>query len=79
MKKDIKFEEAMASLNTAVNKLESGELSLDESLKVFEEAIALIKVCNDKLNTAEQKVRILIEAADGVTTDAPFDVNKNEN
>ncbi len=79
MKKDIKFEEAIKSLDIAVTKLEGGELSLDESIKVFEEAITLIKICNEKLSNAEQKVRILIESQDDCVTDAPFDLNTNEN
>ena len=79
MKKNIKFEEAISSLEIAVSKLEGGELSLDESIEVFEEAVALIKVCNEKLSSAEQKVRVLIESGDGSITDAPFDININEN
>jgi len=79
MKKDIKFEQAIESLDIAVSKLEGGELSLDESIKVFEEAIALIKTCNEKLSAAEQRVRVLIESQDGSVTDAPFDIGSNEN
>lgn len=78
MKKDMKFEQAIESLDIAVSKLEGGELSLDESIKVFEEAIALIKICNEKLSTAEQKVRVLVESQDGSITDAPFDLNSDE-
>lgn len=79
MKKDIKFEEAIEALDTAVTRLESGELSLDDSIKVFEESIGLIKICNEKLSAAEQKVRVLIESQDGSVTDAPFDLDTNEN
>ena len=79
MKKDIKFEQAIESLDTAVTKLESGELSLDESLKVFEEAISLIKICNERLSAAEQKIRVLVESGDGSVTDAPFDLSTDEN
>ena len=79
MKKDIKFEQAIESLDIAVSKLECGEISLDESIKVFEEAIALIKTCNEKLSAAEQRVRVLIESQDGSVTDAPFDIGSNEN
>ena len=79
MKKDIKFEQAIESLDIAVSKLEGGELSLDVSIKVFEEAIALIKTCNEKLSAAEQRVRVLIESQDGSVTDAPFDIGSNEN
>ncbi len=75
MKKNINFEEAMISLEDIVKKLESGALSLDDSLKAFEEGIGLVKLCNSKLDDAEQKVKILIEGKDGAVTDAPFDVS----
>ena len=78
MKKNINFEDAMLSLEDVVRRLESGSLSLDESLKAFEEGIELVKVCNKKLDDAEQKVKILIEGNDGTVTDAPFDVSSNE-
>lgn len=73
MKKNVTFEEAMLSLDNAVARLESGTLSLDESLATFEEAVKLIKLCNEKINSAEQKVKMLIENADGSVIDAPFD------
>lgn len=79
MKKNIKFEEALLLLEDIVKKLENGSLSLDESLKKFEEAVELVKFCNSKLEAAEQKVRILTEGADGTVSDAPFDLNDNEN
>ena len=78
MKKNISFEEAMTNLEDAVARLEGGALSLDESLKTFEEAVALVKVCNEKISSAEQKVKMLIEGADGVVTDVPFDSVANE-
>ena len=74
MKNNLTFEEAMRLLDDAVSKLESGSLTLDESLATFEEAIKLIKVCNEKINSAEQKVKMLIQNADGTVTDVPFDV-----
>lgn len=73
MKKDVSFEEAMINLESEVKKLESGNMTLDESLSAFEQAIKLIKVCNEKLDLAEKRVRILTEAADGTVTDMPFD------
>jgi exodeoxyribonuclease VII small subunit len=73
MKKDIKFEEAMSSLEDIVKKLEANSLSLDESLSAFEEAVKLVKLCNSKLENAENKVRILTEEADGSVTDKPFE------
>ena len=74
MKNNVTFEEGMRALDEAVSKLESGSLTLDESLATFEEAVKLIKVCNEKINSAEQKVKMLIQNADGSVTDAPFDV-----
>ena len=78
MKKNMSFEEAMMALENAVDKLENGEQSLDESLTTFEEAVKLIKICNAKLDAAEQKVRILVESSDGTVTDAPFDKINND-
>ncbi len=77
MKKNITFEEAMTSLEDAVRRLEGGSLTLEESLKEFEEAVKLVKFCNEKLETAEQRVRILTEGEDGSVTDVPF-VNTDE-
>ncbi len=76
--KDINFEGAMAKLEEAVLRLEGGELSLDESIKLFEDAIALVRMCNEKLANAEQRVKILVEGADGSVSDAPFACD-NEN
>ena len=73
MKKNMNFEEALSSLEDIVRMLEAGSLSLDESLKAFEDAVRLVKLCNEKLDSAEQKVRILTEGQDGVVTDLPFD------
>lgn len=53
------FEKSLASLNRIIEKIEGGSLSLDESLKYFEEGIALIRGCQKTLAEAEQKVQIL--------------------
>lgn len=74
MKNNVTFEEALLSLDEAVSKLEGGSLTLDESLATFENAVKLIKICNEKINSAEQKVKMLIENAEGTVTDVPFDV-----
>ena len=75
MDKNIKFEDAILQLEGIVRKLEAGSLSLDESLSAFEEAVGLVKLCNEKLEAAEQKVRILTEGDDGCVSDLPFDEN----
>ncbi len=61
------FEESIKRLEEIVRALESGEIGLDESLKLYEEGIALVRVCNQKLEDAEQKIRIL-EENNGETT-----------
>ena len=69
---NITFEEAVARLEQIVRSMEEGKLSLDDSLKAFEEGIALVRFCNGKLDAAEQRVRILLTGEDGAMTTAPF-------
>ena len=72
-KSEICFEKAMAELETIVESLEGGELTLDKSLEEFERAISLVRICEAKLSEAKQRVKILIEAQDGSVTDKDFD------
>jgi exodeoxyribonuclease VII small subunit len=72
MKKNISFEEAISTLEEIVRKLESSNLTLDESLDSFKAAVELVKICNDKLEGAKQEVKILVEGQDGTVSDAPF-------
>ena len=72
MSKEIKFEEAIVKLEDAVRLLEGGTLSLDESIEKYEEALKYVRICNETLDKAEQKVKILTESADGSITDRPF-------
>ena len=72
--KDMNFEEAMTKLEGEVKKLEGGNMTLDESIAAFEEAVKLIGVCNKQLENAERRVRLLTEASDGTVTDVPFDI-----
>ena len=65
------FEEEMAKLETIVTELEKGDLSLDDSLKKFEEGINISKDCNSMLETAEKKISILLEN-DGEITEESF-------
>ena len=59
------FEKAMERLEQIIDDLESGSLSLDESIKVFEEGVDLSKKCHKKLTEAETKVKQLIKNDDG--------------
>lgn len=58
---DLTFEQSMKLLEEKVKALESGELTLDESLENFAIGISLIKNCHQKLNQAEQKIEILLD------------------
>jgi len=59
--KSMDFEKAMQDLETLVEKMESGDLSLDESLQLFEQGVKLTRQCQQSLKEAEQKVSILLE------------------
>ena len=72
-KKKITFEEAMCEREDKVSGLESGNMTLEESLKAFTEAMSLLNVCNSKLDDAKQQVRVLVEKQDGTVSDSPFD------
>jgi exodeoxyribonuclease VII small subunit len=55
------FEAALEQLQTTVKKLESGELTLEQSLQQFEEGVRLTRVCQDQLSAAEKRVEILMK------------------
>ena len=69
---EITFESALARLEALVRTLEAGNEDLDASLAAFEEGISLVRFCTEKLESAEQKVKILLTDADGVR-EAPFE------
>lgn len=58
------FEGQMAQLEALVGRLESGELSLDEAMKTFEQGIQLTRHCQQALDEAEQKVQVLLGQGD---------------
>ncbi len=69
--------QSLTELQTLVERLESGELSLEESLGAFEQGIRLTRECQTSLSQAEQKVQILLER-DGELSEAPFDAEGDE-
>ena len=79
-KKAMTFEEAMQKLEASVASLESGKLTLDEALSVFEEGISLVKKCRNDLDSAEQKIEMLLKDKNGnASGDAvPFVQKENE-
>jgi exodeoxyribonuclease VII small subunit len=60
MSKELNFEELITKLEEITNKLEKEQLSLDDSVKLFEEGMKITKECNSKLEDAEKKITILI-------------------
>lgn len=66
------FEVAMRALETVVETLENGELSLEESLSLFEEGIALVRLCTSRLDEAEKRIDLLVENSDGTVAFRPF-------
>lgn len=56
------FEQALTRLEGIVDTLSKGRLSLDQAMAEFEEGISLFRLCDEKLRSAEQRVRILTES-----------------
>jgi len=70
------FEDSLKKLETIVDKLEKGDLSLEDSLKLFEEGVGLSAVCKKELEEAEGKVEMLIKQRDGSLKTEPFPTGK---
>jgi exodeoxyribonuclease VII small subunit len=60
-KQEVDFEAALEELEALVERMEEGELSLEESLKTYERGIALSRACQKSLDAAEQRIQILSE------------------
>ncbi len=73
MKKE-KFEQALERLEVLVETLETGNLPLEETLKVFEEGMKLASFCETKLNETQKKVEMLIKNQSGQTEVVDFDL-----
>lgn len=66
------YEDLSGELDEVVRKLEAGDLSLAESLALFERSIQLAEQCNALLDRAELRVRQLVQGPDGRVSDQPF-------
>ncbi len=73
------FEKALAELETIVGKLEAGELSLDESLEIFEKGVEMARFLRTELEKAEKKVEILLKDAEGKIQPKPLDLSEDKN
>lgn len=68
-----KFETSLKKLEEVVRRLEGGSLSLDDSLKAFEEGVKHASFCARKLDEAERKVEVLLKQRDGSFSREPFE------
>ncbi len=71
------FEEQLTALETVVERLERGELSLDESVRLFEEGVKLSNACKKELETAEGKIQVLVENGSGGVRVAELEVEES--
>lgn len=78
MPEEIKFEKAMERLSKIVEELESGDVSLEDAIKKYEEGVRLSKSCQDQLTKAEKKIEMLSKSLDGSLTRVPFEEGSGE-
>lgn len=76
-KKAATFEQALEELEELVERLEAGDLPLEEALTDFERGVKLTRECQQKLASAEQKVRVLMEES-GEIRELPFDADDSQ-
>jgi exodeoxyribonuclease VII small subunit len=73
------FEEKLAALESVVEKLERGDLPLDESVRLFEEGVTLSDACKKELEEAEGRIQVLVERGNRmVTADLDVEVEEDE-
>jgi exodeoxyribonuclease VII small subunit len=77
-KQDLSFEAALKELEKIVAKLESPELTLSGALEQFEKGVALMKVCDSHLKSAEGKIRELLAGTDGEFIESVLGVSGGE-
>ncbi|KMT21352.1 exodeoxyribonuclease VII small subunit [Clostridium cylindrosporum] len=71
-KKEKNFEGAIDRLEEIVTKMESEELSLEESIDIFKEGMDLVALCNARLDEAEQKINSIVKAKNGEVQEEEF-------
>ncbi len=69
---ELSFDQALQKLEELVGKLESGTLSLEDSMEAFEKAVKLSQLCDKKLAAAEQKIQKLVKMPDGSLKKEPI-------
>ncbi len=76
MTEKFQFEKALEDLEKIVGAMESGELTLDQALKKYEEGVALVRACQTKLTDAEKKIEVLTRMLDGSLKKEPFEIDE---
>lgn len=76
-RKKLDYEASVLELESLVNRLEQGDISLEESLKLYESGVLLTRDCQDALQAAEQKVQMLLKQS-GQSTLVDFDSDNAE-
>ena len=72
-KKEMEFEVALKKLEHIVQDLETGDMSLEQALKQYEEGVRMADVCSKRLTEAEKKVEVLMKTSSGKLKTAPFE------
>ena len=67
-----KFEDELADLETIVSQIDSGQLSLEESISAFERGVALVRSLNQKLDEIERRVEVLVRDSRGELKKSPY-------
>lgn len=63
---DLTYEQAALELEGVVRLLENGDLPLEESIKMFEQGIGLVRLCSKQLDDIEKRITLLVEGKDGL-------------
>lgn len=72
---EMTFEQSIDALEALVKRLEDGGIDLDESLRIYEQAVALRDHCRSILEDGERRIRKIMESADGTVREEEFDVD----
>ncbi len=78
-KKELSFEDAVRRLEKIAAELECENIALDQSLKLYEEGVGLIRYCNTMLEEAERKIKILTVNADGELEEKELSASADKN
>lgn len=78
VKKEMEFEAALKKLETIVENLETGDLTLEAALKQYEEGVRLADICSKRLSEAEKKVEVLMRTSGGKFKTVAFENDEDK-